>query len=106
RVPLMIGWTPVYEDIALNRGDFIFSRTRSEGPIQPGTVIEIAWANGVNWPGDIDGDTVSWRVESTQVAAVPDGTAFAIWVRYPNSTTETTDDYEWIAGRARRSATH
>lgn len=102
----MIGWTPIYEDIALTRGDFIFSRTRSEGPIPPETVIEIAWANGVTWPGDVDGDTVSWRVESPQVAAVPDGTEFVIWVRYPNSATDTTDDYEWIAGRARRSAKH
>ncbi|ROZ49399.1 hypothetical protein EEB13_05610 [Rhodococcus sp. WS3] len=101
---MSIGWIPIYDDIALTRGDLIFTRKRDEGPIPPGTVIEIIWESGENWGGEISGDTVTWRIQSTEVATIADGTPFVIWVRYQNDNTETTDDYEWISGRARRSA--
>lgn len=101
----MLGWSPTYEDLELNGGDFIFSRTRKAGPFLPGTTAEIEWKNGVTWEATVDGDTVSWRVEAEDCTPeiIPDGTPFVMWIRYPNNVTETTDDYPWKRGRAYRS---
>ncbi|WP_280193543.1 DUF7264 domain-containing protein [Nocardia farcinica] len=97
-----LGWSPHRNHINLYTGaDWILERTNPDGIFPPGTSIEIKWENGQTWPGSIDGDTVSWRVESATVALVPDQTEFTIWVRYPNAETSTTDDYPWIIGAAR-----
>ncbi len=99
----MIGWEPLPDNISLTNGDLIFTRTRDEGPIPGGTVIEIIWDDGPTWPAtDITGNAVSWRIEAADHAEVADGQTFTIWVRYQNGATETTDDYEWIKGSARR----
>ncbi|ORL01577.1 LtfC-like domain-containing protein [Prescottella equi] len=102
---MTLGWSPIDETIELTNGDWIFERTNEAGAIPPDTVIEIKWANGVTWPGEIHGATVRWRVESTACTAalIPDGTAFEIFVRYPNDATSTTDDYVWMGGRALRT---
>ncbi|MGF7125001.1 DUF7264 domain-containing protein [Rhodococcus sp. BE178] len=102
---MTLGWTPLDETIELTNGDWIFERTNEAGPIQPGTIIEIKWANGVTWPGTVDGATVKWRIESTACTAaiIPDGTAFEIMVRYPNAATSSTDDHVWMGGRAMRT---
>ncbi len=98
-----LGWTPYYEDINLRTGqDWILEIPREEGPIAPATVAEVKWANGTTWAGSIDGDTLVFRVESTQADLIPNGTAYILWVRYPNSATSTTDDYQLFAGKARR----
>ncbi|WP_378735549.1 hypothetical protein [Nocardia brasiliensis] len=97
-----MGWRAIRDDIELTRGDFIMSRTNTGGALPPGTSAEIVWANGQTWPATVDGATVAWRVESTVVALVPAGTAFVLWIHYPNQITSTTDDYEWIKGVARR----
>ncbi|MBF6363226.1 hypothetical protein IU447_24220 [Nocardia farcinica] len=96
-----LGWTPLRYQINLTAGDWIFSRTNPDGVFPPGTAIEIKWGNGETWPGTVDGDTVSWRVESETVALVPQGTPFTIWVRYPNAVTSSTDDYPWVIGTCR-----
>lgn len=98
----MIGWNPVVDDIRLTRGDFIMSRTNPLGPLPAGTTAEIEWATGEIWAATILGATVSWRIESEEVDEIDTGTAFTVWVRYPNDATETTDDYEWIVGYGRR----
>lgn len=97
-----MGWTPYRNHINLCPGyDWIFSRTKEDGPFTAGTIVEIVWDNGVTWPATIEGDTASWRIEAAAVAAIPDGTGFEIAVRYPNSATSTTDDYPWIIGTCR-----
>ncbi|MBT2268774.1 LtfC-like domain-containing protein [Rhodococcus erythropolis] len=99
----MIGWEPLRDVMSITKGDLIFSRTRSEGPIPTGTVIEIIWDDGPTWLAtSIAGNTVGWRIESAELAAIDSGDTFTIWVRYPNGDTETTDDYEWIKGSAQR----
>ncbi|NKV10952.1 hypothetical protein GS909_07920 [Rhodococcus hoagii] len=97
---MTLGWTPIDETIELTNGDWIFERTNRAGGIPPDTVIEIVWANGVTWPGDIEGATVRWRKEAAECSAtvIPHGTAFEILVRYPNEATGTTDDYVWMGG--------
>ncbi|WP_280441183.1 DUF7264 domain-containing protein [Nocardia brasiliensis] len=97
-----IGWRTIRDDIDLTRGDFIASRTNPGGALPPGTTAEIVWATGQTWPATVEGATVSWRVESTAVAAIAAGTAFVMWIHYPNQIASTTDDYEWIKGVARR----
>ncbi len=99
-----LGWKPIYDDINLPLGqDWIFERTRASGPFLPETSAEVRWVTGQVWAGTVEGDTISWRVESTQADAIPSNTRFAIWIHYPNGATGTTDDYAWIEGRARRS---
>lgn len=101
----MINWSPKREDISLHGGDFIVERTKKTGPLPPGTTAEIEWSNAVTWPAVVDGSTVAWRIESEECTPeiIPDGTAFIIWIHYPNTNTDTTDDYPWIHGRARRT---
>lgn len=96
-----LGWEPYRFQINLTAGDWIFSRTNPDGNFPPGTVAEIKWATGQTWAGTVDGDTVSWRIESDTVALIAGGTAFTIWIRYPNAVTSTTDDYPWIVGTCR-----
>lgn len=100
-----IGWRAIQDDIELTNGDFIASRTRPGGALPPGTTAEIVWhtETPINWAATIDGATVSWRVEAEDVAAVPAGTRFTMWIHYPNAALETTDDFEWIKGVARRA---
>ncbi|MGX6513239.1 LtfC-like domain-containing protein [Rhodococcus sp. SJ-2] len=102
---MMLGWKPIYENICLNGGDWIFERTNPKGPFVPGMTAEVVWGNTVTWEGTVDGSTLSWRIESEACtpAIIPDGTPFVIWVHYPNNTTSTTDDYPWIRGRAYRT---
>lgn len=99
-----IGWTPTYEDLRLNKGDFIYSRSR--GSLLPaGTTAEIIWANAVTWPATVEGDTVAWRVEAEDCGpdVIPHDTAYDMFIRYPNPDTETTDDFHWKHGRAWRA---
>lgn len=96
-----LGWEPRRLQINLTAGDWFLELTNSDGALPSGTVIEIEWATGQTWPALIEGDTVSWRVESETVALIPGGTAFTIWVRYPNTATSTTDDFVWIVGTCR-----
>lgn len=99
----MIGWEPLPDNISLTNGDLIFTRLRDEGLIPEETAIEIIWDDGPTWPAtDISGNAASWRIEAADHAVIEDGDTFTIWVRYPNGTTGTTDDYEWIKGSARR----
>ncbi|MEU1526341.1 hypothetical protein ABZ413_29510 [Nocardia rhamnosiphila] len=101
---MSIGWTPSYEPLNLNRGDFIYSRT-SPRLLPAGTTAEIKWANGVTWPAIVVDSTVSWRVESENCTAaiIPHGTSYDMFIRYPNPDTETEDDFHWKYGRADRS---
>lgn len=101
----MIGWEAEREDIALGGSDLIFSRTSDLGNIPANTVVELIWEGGPMWPASVSGAVASWRLESTAHATIADGTAFTIWVRYPNGLTGTKDDYEWIKGFARRELT-
>jgi hypothetical protein len=96
-----MGWKPIFEVINLSNGDWIYSRT-SPTTLPSGTTAQIVWANGVTWDAVVDGNTVTWRVEAASVALVPSGTAYSMFVRYPNTTTGTTDDYEWKNGRSFR----
>lgn len=99
-----INWNPTYETIRLNKGDFIYSRSR--GSLLPaGTTAEIIWANGVTWTATVEGDTVTWRIESTACGpdVIPHNTAFDMFIRYPNPDTGTHDDFHWKTGRALRT---
>ncbi|WP_154606675.1 LtfC-like domain-containing protein [Rhodococcus sp. AQ5-07] len=100
-----MGWIPQFDTIELNEGDWLFERTRDEGPFPAGTIAEIKWANGTTWAGEITADRIAWRIESAIVATIHDRTTFTAWVRYPNGNTGTTDDYPWIVGYAQRSPT-
>jgi|GEM_PF-3184084 len=100
-----LGWKPIFDVIELTRGDWIFERSNPAGPFPPATTARVEWASGQNWDGAIAGNVVSWRVESAEADLIADNTDFTIWVRYPNGVTETTDDYPWIYGRARRTKT-
>lgn len=102
----MINWDPIQENIRLSNGDLIFSLTNPGGPLPVGTTAEIVWGtlpNPTTHAGTVDGDTVSWRVESEDLAAIAHGTPFVIWIHYPNGDTGTTDDYEWYVGHAQRN---
>ena len=72
----MLGWEPIYEDICLTGGDWVFERTSAAG-IPPGTTAEIVWANDVTWSANVDDSTIRWLVESTACTSeiIPDGTA-------------------------------
>lgn len=100
----MINWQPIREDMALAPGrDVIFSRT-SRAPIPPGTTAEVVWntpGEPTVWPGVVESDRISWRVQAEEADAIPTGTAFTIWVHYPTDT-EDTDDYDWYVGCASR----
>lgn len=102
---MSMGWRPKRVDIELTSGDWIFSRTNTAGDFPPGTTAEIKWANGTTWPATIAGADISWRIEAAQAALIPDGTAFEIFIRYPNATVGggALDDYVWRIGRARRT---
>lgn len=100
-----IGWRAIRDNIELTAGDFIVSRTHPGGELPPGTTAEIVWATDpspTTWEATVDGDTVSWHEEQAAVALIPAGTAFVMWIHYPNAETAGTDDYEWVKGVARR----
>ncbi len=100
-----IGWRAIRDDIDLTKGDFIMSRTNPAGVLPPGTTAEIVWAttpSPTTWTATVDGATVAWRQEAAAVATIPAGTAYVMWIHYPNTVTGTTDDYEWMKGVARR----
>lgn len=103
---MTIGWLPKQELISLNLGDFIYKRT-SPKPLPVGTTAEIQWANDITWSATVDGNTVSWRVESTACTAaiIPHGTGFDMFIRYPNGDTGTDDDFHWKTGTAHRTPT-
>ncbi|WP_054812118.1 LtfC-like domain-containing protein [Nocardia arizonensis] len=100
-----IGWRSIRDDIELTGGDFIVSRTHPAGELPPGTTAEIVWAttpSPTTWTAVVEDGTVSWREEQAAVALIPAGTRFVMWIHYPNTETETTDDFEWVKGVARR----
>lgn len=98
-----LGWTPYYEDINLRTGyDWIPDPIQNTGPLIPGTEAEVKWANGTIWAGEIDGDTLVFRVESAQADLIPNGTKYEMRISYPNSATSTTNDYPFFVGKARR----
>ncbi|MGC0364990.1 hypothetical protein ABH922_002974 [Rhodococcus sp. 27YEA15] len=100
----MAGWRPIREAIDLTKGaDWIYSRDRDDGPFPTNTVIEIKWASGATWPATIAGSRAAWRVESEVADLIPENTEYTIFVRYPNLTTSTFDDYAWKIGRCRRT---
>lgn len=101
---MSIGWTPIYEPLNLNRGDFIYSRT-SPRTLPAGTTAQIIWANSVTWNATVEENTVAWRVEAEDCASdvIPHGIAYDMFIRYPNPDTETFDDFHWKYGRAERS---
>lgn len=98
-----LGWTPYYEDINLRTGyDWIPDPFQSDRTISPDTIAEVKWANGTTWAGEIDGDTLTFRVEAAQADLIPNGTKYEMRISYPNSATSTTDDYPFFVGKARR----
>lgn len=99
-----IGWRPIQDNIDLSKGDFIVQRTHPGGPLPPGTAAEIVWATDppTTWTATVEGDTVSWLEQQDAVADIPAGTAFTMWIHYPNADIGGTDDYEWVRGVARR----
>ncbi|MGW5377422.1 LtfC-like domain-containing protein [Nocardia sp. NPDC003999] len=104
-----MGWRTVQDPIDLNAGDFIASRTRPGGiPLPPGTTAEIVWETSPTpktWTAVVDGATLSWRVEAEEVADIPTGTAYRLWIHYPNPAAGpgATDDYAFAEGVARRT---
>ena len=102
----MLGWEPIYEDICLTGGDWIFSRTPYGGEtILAGTTAEVKWENAVTWDAIVSADEVGWRIaaEACTEAIIPHGTAYVVWIHYPNAVTSTQDDYPWMRGRAYRT---
>ncbi|WP_406234900.1 hypothetical protein [Nocardia sp. NBC_01009] len=101
---MSIGWKPIIENLNLNRGDFFYSRT-SPTPLPAGTTAEIVWANAITWPATVDGNTVSWGVESELCGAdiIPHTTRFDMFIHYPLDGGAATADFHWKTGHAMRS---
>ncbi|MFD3431171.1 LtfC-like domain-containing protein [Nocardia fluminea] len=100
-----IGWRPIQDNIDLSNGDFIVERTHPGGPLPPGTTAEIIWdisPTPITWTATVEDAVVSWLVQQADVALIPAGTPFTMWIHYPNAETSGTDDYEWTRGVARR----
>lgn len=103
---MALGWQPIIDDIFLADGqDWILERRNAAGAIATNTEIWVEWANGTRWDATIIGDIVRWKVESAQADLIPHGTAFVIRVRYPESDSAETADFNWYEGRAWRRRT-
>lgn len=102
-----IGWRPTYEVLNLNKGDFVLART-SPNPLPPGTSAEIVWAveaegGPLTWPAQVDGNTVSWRVEREDCGpdVIPHGTSYDMHIHMPIDES-ITNDFHWKTGHADR----
>lgn len=98
----MLGWNVLYEDIELNRGDWILELESDRGVLPAGTTATVEWATGEVWPATIDGALAKWRVEYETHRTIHNGTAFVVMVRYPNEPADSIDDFEFMAGVAWR----
>jgi len=100
----MAGWKPIFEILDLNKGDFIYERTARAG-VPADSTAQIIWANDVTWDATVEGNTVSWRVEAEDCGpdVIPHGTAYDMFIRYPNPDTESENDFHWKTGRAHRT---
>lgn len=105
-LPSALGFTPNSAPIVLSEGaDFLFAINLTSGAtFPPGTEAWIVWKGGWNgvWPAIVSGSRATWDVSSdnTTPAAVPNGTKYSLYIRYPDGAEY--DDYLWYTGYAQR----
>lgn len=102
---LGIGWRPEFVDVNLNKGDWLWEDHRPGG-LPDGTTAWIVFSNGVRFDAVIDPTegTVAFRQTADKVTptAVPDGSTFDMFLRYPAQDDYPVETFHWKSGRVRR----
>ncbi|MDV7244465.1 MULTISPECIES: hypothetical protein [Rhodococcus] len=101
---MSLGWIPKVDYIFLSTGqDWIWRRTNTKGALNVGTEVSVVWDNGTTWDGVVLGDTVSFKVESTDADLIPNGMRYVMKIKYPDGDNgDEFVNFNWYEGSARR----